>query len=212
MCGADGWEDMEEYGKAQAAWFTQRLDLPHGLPSHDPFRRVVARVDPEALTQCLLSWTGALRELSGGDIVSIDGKTVRHAFARATSTAAMHLGSAWASAHRRVLGQGKGEDKSNEITAIPPRVQLLDLAGATVTLAARGCQTESAQVIPEPGADDVLALKKNHATLSDKVTRFLGDAQTTAFADIPQAYHETVEGDHGRMETRRYWITSEIEW
>ena len=187
MCGAEGWEDIEEYGKAQAEWFAQLLDLPHGIPSHDTFRRVLSRLAPEELTPCFMSWTSALSDLSGGDIVSIDGKTLRHAFDRATSTAAIHMVRAWASANRLVWGQGKGDDKSNEITAIPQLLQMLDLAGATVTIDAMGCQKEIAQVITAQGADYVLALKKNHETLYDNVTLFLNDAQAPAFADIPHA-------------------------
>lgn len=212
ICGADGWEDIEEYGQAQVEWFAQLLELPHGIPSHDTFRRVLSCLDPEELTQCFMSWTGALSELSGGDIVAIDGKTLRHSFDRATSKAAIHMVSAWANANRLVLGQVKVDDKSNEITAIPKLLEMLELAGATVTIDAMGCQKDIAQSITDQGADYVLALKKNHETLYDNVTLFLDDAQATAFANTPHAYHETVDGDHGRIETRRYWITSDIEW
>lgn len=212
ICGAEGWEDIEEYGKAQAQWFAEFLDLPHGIPSHDTFRRVLSQLDPDELTQCFIAWTAALSDLSGGDIVSIDGKTLRHSFDRATSTAAIHMVSAWAHRNRLVLGQVKVDDKSNEITAIPALLQLLDVRGATVTIDAMGCQKEIAKVITEQGADYVLALKKNHATLYDDVTLFLDDARATDFAEIDHDYHETVDGDHGRIETRRYWITSAIEW
>jgi predicted transposase YbfD/YdcC len=212
ICGADGWEDIEEYGKAQAAWFAQLLDLPHGIPGHDTFRRVLARLDPEELTQCFIAWTAALRDLSGGDIVSIDGKTLRHSFDQATSKAAIHMVSAWADANRLVLGQVKVDDKSNEITAIPKLLKLLDLAGATVTIDAMGCQKDIAQVITDQQADYVLALKENHPTLYDDVTLFLDDAKASEFAAIDHAYHETVDGDHGRIETRRYWITSALAW
>ena len=211
ISGAEGWEDLEEYGKAQAEWFADLLDLPHGIPGHDTFRRVLARLDPEELTRCFIAWTNALSEASGGDIVSIDGKTLRHAFDRATSTAAIHLVSAWASANRLVLGQRKVEEKSNEMTAIPRLLQLLDLKGAVVTIDAMGCQKEIAKTMTEQGADDVLALKDNHPTLSEAVTLLLNDARDTGCADIEHSYHETVDGDHGRIETRRYWITSEIE-
>jgi len=144
--------------------------------------------------------------------VSLDGKTLRHSFDQATATAAIHMVSAWASANRLVLGQLKVDEKSNEITAIPKLLQLLDLKGAVVTIDAMGCQKEIARTITEQGADYVLALKDNHPTLSEAVTLFLNDARDTAFADIEHTYHETVDGDHGRIETRRYWITSEIEW
>jgi predicted transposase YbfD/YdcC len=212
ISGAEGWEDLEEYGKANAAWLGDLLDLPYGIPGHDTFRRVLARLAPEELTQCFLAWTNALSAASGGDIVSIDGKTLRHSFDHATSTAAIHMVSAWASANRLVLGQLKVEEKSNEITAIPALLRLLDVTGAVVTIDAMGCQKEIAKTITEQGADYVLALKDNHPTLSEEVTLFLNEARATGFADIAHAYHETVDGDHGRIETRRYWITSEIEW
>ena len=125
--GAEGWEDIEAYGKAQAEWCADLLDLPHGIPGHDTFRRVLSRLDPEELTQCFIAWTQALSEVSGGDMVSIDGTTLRHAFDQATATAAIHMVSAWASANRLVLGQLKVDEKSNEITAIPELLRLLDL-------------------------------------------------------------------------------------
>ena len=212
ISGAEGWEDMEEYGKAPEEWFAEILDLPHGIPGPDTFRRVFARLAPEELPQGFLAWTQALSEASGGDMVSIDGKTLRHSFDKATATAAIHMVSAWASANRLVLGQLKVEEKSNEITAIPRLLQLLDLKGAVVTIDAMGCQKEIAKTITEQGADYVLALKDNHPTLSEAVTLFLNDARDTGFTDIAHAYHETVDGDHGRIETRRYWLTSEIEW
>jgi predicted transposase YbfD/YdcC len=211
ISGAEGWEDIEEYGKAQAAWFAEILDLPHGIPSHDTFRRVLSQLDPDELTRCFIAWTNAFSEVSGGDVVSIDGKTLRHSFDRATATAAIHMVSAWASANRLVLGQLKVEEKSNEITAIPRLLQLLNLKGAVVTIDAMGCQKAIATTITEQGADYVLALKDNHPTLAEAVTRFFHDARASEFAHIAHAYHETVDGDHGRIETRRYWITAEIE-
>ena len=212
ICGAEGWEDIEEYGNAQAEWFEQVLDLPHGIPCDDPFRRVFSRLDPDELTQCFIAWSAALSDMSGGDIVSIDGKTLRHAFDQAASKAAIHMVSAWAHANRLVLGQRKVDDKSNEITAIPKLLTLLDLQGATVTIDAMGCQKEIAQAITDQGADYVLALKENHHTLYDDVTLFLDDAKTTGFAGMTHARAETVDGDQGRIETRTYWVTSDIEW
>lgn len=211
ICGAEGWEDIEEYGTAHATWFADLLDLPHGIPGHDTFRRVLSRLDPEELTRCFIAWTEALSEASGGEIVSIDGKTLRHSFDRATGQAAIHMVSAWASANRLVLGQLKVEEKSNEITAIPKLLTMLDIAGAIVTIDAMGCQKEIAKVITDQEADYVLALKDNHPTLSEEVRQFFDAAKTTAFAEITHEYHETVDGDHGRIETRRYWITSAIE-
>ena len=211
ICGAEGWEDIEEYGTAHAKWFADILDLPHGIPGHDTFRRVLSRLDPEELTRCFIAWTEALSEASGGEIVAIDGKTLRHSFDRATGQAAIHMVSAWASANRLVLGQLKVEEKSNEITAIPRLLTMLDIAGAIVTIDAMGCQKEIAKVITEQEADYVLALKDNHPTLYEEVTQFFDEAKATAFAELTHEYHETVDGDHGRIETRRYWITADIE-
>jgi predicted transposase YbfD/YdcC len=211
ICGAEGWEDLEEYGTSHAEWFADFLDLPHGIPGHDTFRRVLSRLDPEELTRCFIAWTEALREVSGGDIVSIDGKTLRHSFDHAAGQGAIHMVSAWASANRLVLGQLKVEEKSNEITAIPKLLKMLDLTGAIVTIDAMGCQKEIAKVITDHEADYVLALKDNHPTLSANVSQFFDEAKATAFADITHEYHETVDGDHGRIEIRRYWITSNIE-
>jgi predicted transposase YbfD/YdcC len=135
-----------------------------------------------------------------------------HPFDQATATAAIHMVRAWASANRLVLGQLKVDEQSNEITAIPTLLHLLDIKGAVVTIDAMGCQKEIAKTITEQEADYVLALKDNHPTLCEAVTLFLNAARDTGFADIEHAYHETVDGDHGRIETRRYWITSDIEW
>jgi predicted transposase YbfD/YdcC len=153
ISGAEGWEDIEEYGKSQAAWFADLLDLPHGIPGHDTFRRVLSRLDPEELTRCFIAWTNALSKASGGDIVSIDGKTLRHSFDQASSTAAIHMVSAGASANRLVLGQLKVEEKSNEMTARPTLLHLLDVTGAVVTIDAMGCQKEMVKTITERGAD-----------------------------------------------------------
>ena len=127
--GQRGWEDIEEYGQANAEWLGDLLDLPHGIPGHDTFRRVLSQLDPEELTQCFIAWTQALSEASGSDIVALDGKTLRHSFDQATTTAAIHMVSAWASANRLVLGDLKVEEKSNEITAIPKLLHLLALKG-----------------------------------------------------------------------------------
>lgn len=199
-------------GQAQAAWFAQRLDVPHGMPGQDPFRRVLSRWDPEALTQCFLSWTAALRALSGGAIGSIDGTTLRHAFDPATSPAAMHRGRAWANAQRLGLGQGNVDDTSKELPALPQLFQRLDVAGATGPMDAMGGHKDIAPVITEQQADDVVALKDNPPTLYDDGTLFLDDAKASEVAEIDHAYHDTVDGDHGRLETRRYWLPSASEW
>src|SRR5262245_20562121 len=143
--GAAGWEDREEYGKAQAEWFAALLDLPPGMPGHATFRRGLARLAPEALTRCFIAWTQARSEASGGAMVSIDGQTLRHAFDQATATPAIHMVSAWASANRLVLGQLQVDEQSNDITAMPALLRLLALKGAVVTIEAMGCQQAMAK-------------------------------------------------------------------
>ena len=211
ISGAEGWEDMEEYGQAQADWFEQFLALPHGIPSADTFRRVLSRLKPEELTQCFINWTDSLRESMAGEVVAIDGKTLRRSFDRAAAKDALHVISAWASTHQLVLGQLKVDDKSNEITAIPYLLGLLELNGATVTIDAMGCQKEIARTIVEQGADYVLALKDNHATLHSEVKLLFDAVTTTGLTDVSCDYYQSVDADHGRIETRRYWLTGDIE-
>ena len=211
ISGAEGWEDMEEYGQAQAEWFQEFLELPHGIPSHDTFRRVLSRLKPDELTQCFVNWTEALRESLDGDTVAIDGKTLRRSFDHAASQGAIHMVSAWANAHRLGLGQLKVDDKSNEITAIPQLLRMLELEGAIVTIDAMGCQKEIAKPITEQGADYVLALKDNHPTLHGEVHLLFEDVKEGRLEHSTAAHHTTTEADHGRLETRHYWITSDIE-
>jgi len=212
LCGAEGWEDIEEYGQAQAEWFREVLDVPHGIPSHDTFRRVLARLDPDEFTQCFLTWTQALSQRSAGEIVAIDGKTLRRSFDRGASKAAIHMVSAWANTNRLVLGQLKVDDTSSEMTAIPKLLALLDLKGCVVTIDAMGCQKDMARTITQQGANYVLALKENHATLYEDVTLFLHDAKAHNMGQVAFQCEETVDADHGRLEMRTYWITSDIEW
>ena len=213
MCrhrGAEGWEDLEEYGKAQAAWCAALLDVPHGIPGPDPLRRVFSRWAPEELPRGFLAWTQALSEASGGAMVSIDGTTLRHACAQATATAAIPMVRAWASANRLVLGPRNVDEPSNAITAMPQLRRLLALTEAVVTMEAMGCQKERTTTMTEQEADDVVALKDHHPTRSEAVTLLRHDAQDTGFAASEHAYHATVDGDHGRIATRRYGITSHM--
>jgi predicted transposase YbfD/YdcC len=208
--GAEGWEDSEEDGEANAAWLGDRLDLPHGIPGHDTFRRVLSQLAPEELPQGCIAWTQALSEASGGERVSSAGPTRRHACAQATATAAIPMVRAWASANRLVLGPRQGAAQSHAMPAMPTLLLLLARTGAVGTLDAMGCQKASAQTMTEPGADDVLALKDHPPTRSAAVPLFLHEARDTGLTDLAHADHATVAGDHGRLETRRAWITSAI--
>src|SRR5262245_49387925 len=208
ISGAEGWEDMEEYGQAQVEWFQQCLALPHGIPSPDTCRRVLSRLQPDELTQCFVRWTEALRTSLAGESVAIDGTTLRRSCDHAASQGAIHMVSAWANASRLVLGQRKVEDKSNAITAIPPLLRMLELEGAIVTSDAMGCQKEIAKPMIAQGAEYVLALQDNHPTLHGEVHLWCEDIQADRLDHVSAERHTTIDAAHGRLETRHYWMTS----
>jgi predicted transposase YbfD/YdcC len=212
ICGADSWEEMAEFGRAKQEWFRRFLALANGIPSPDTFARVFARLRPAVFQRCFLQWIQSVTQLTEGQIVSIDGKTLRRSHHRAAGKAAIHMVSAWASANRLVLGQVKVEAKSNEITAIPQLLEMLDVAGCIVTIDAMGCQTEIATRIIEEGADYVLSLKGNQATLHEEVQQYFAWAEQQQWQKIKQSHHQSIEKDHGRIELRRYWSTEDIDW
>ena len=180
ICGADTWVEMAAYGRAKEEWLKQFLLLPKGIPSHDTFARVLARVKPEELQRCFLNWMQAVSDLTHGEVVALDGKTLRRSFDRAAGKGAIHMVSAWATANRVVLGQQKVDEKSNEITAIPALLRLLEVEGCIVTIDAMGCQKEIARTIVEQGADYVLALKGNQGVMHDEVELFFTGARHTS--------------------------------
>jgi len=210
ICSADTWEEVEEFGHAKHDWFKTFLELPHGIPSPDTFARVFACLDPGEFREAFLRWVEAIQKITRGQIVAIDGKTVRHSFDRNTSP--IHMVSAWAYGNGMVLGQVKTNEKSNEITAIPELLKVLELEGCIVTIDAMGCQKTIANKIIEKKADYVLGLKGNQGNLHADVELFFQDCLSSGFTDISYDYSETVDGDHGRIETRRYWTTSDINW
>lgn len=220
LCGGTGFDDMADFGRAKEAWFKTFLTLRHGIPSHDTFNRVFAALKPAAFLDCFLRWTQSLRETVAHEIVALDGKALRRAARRGQS--ARYIVSAWAQSNGLVLGQLKVADKSNEITALPQFLRVLELAGCIVTIDAMGCQKAIAKEIIEADADYVLALKGNQETVHEEVKTYLDDAivqQTQAAArktkvkPLPElACTETVEKDHGRLEIRRYWQSGRLEW
>ena len=212
ICGAEGWTEIAEFGEAKEGWLKTFLNLPNGIPSHDTFGRVFAALDPEEFERCFQAWTADLADASAGRIIAIDGKTLRRSFDRANGKSAVHLVSAWVQGNHTVFGQVRTDEKSNEITAIPRLLGMLNLNGATVTLDAMGCQKQIARAIVDKGADYVLAVKGNQGSLREDVQVFMDDVSGENSVKAPVDVYETVEKDHGRVETRRVWSTSKVKW
>jgi predicted transposase YbfD/YdcC len=212
LCGAETFVDFEDFGKAKQEWLNTFLALQNGIPSHDTFGRIFAMLDPGQFSECFRNWTQSLRTAISGEIVAIDGKTLRRSHDRINGKKAIHMVSAWARENGMVLGQIKVAEKSNEITAIPELLRVLELAGCIVTIDAMGCQKKIATEICNADADYVLALKGNQETIHDEVKSFLEDALANSRPEVPFTHLETVEKEHGRIETRRYSITGKIDW
>lgn len=216
ICGGEGFTDMETFGKAQYEWLRRFLELPNGIPSHDTFTRVFSAIKPEAFLECFVQWTQSLRSTVGREIVALDGKAQRRACNKGQSIP--YVVSAWASASGLTLGQVKVDEKSNEITAIPKLLRALELQGCIVTIDAMGCQKKIAREIIEADADYCLALKGNQTAAHEEIRAFFDalippdPAMGTPLRPQQTDYVESVEGDHGRIETRRYWITAQTGW
>jgi predicted transposase YbfD/YdcC len=205
ICGAEGWVDIANYGAAKHDWLKTFLELPHGIPSHDTFRRVFCLLDPQAFLVCFQRWIDALSAGLGLKRIAIDGKALRRSFDRAAGKAALHLVSAWATEQHLVLGQVATDAKSNEITAIPKLLGLLDVSGAIVTIDAMGCQKEIAAKIREGGGDYVLAVKDNQPHLLEDIQLCFEQALANDFAGLGHSRHEEVYAGHGRKETHQVY-------
>jgi predicted transposase YbfD/YdcC len=212
LCGSDSWTAVETWGRGNIEWLRTLLELPHGIPSHDTFDRVFAMLNPLAFETCFNKWTQALIENAKGLFVAVDGKTLRKSFRRSWSKTPVHLVSAFASKNQLVLGQLATDCKSNEITAIPKLLAMLNLAGATVTIDAMGCQREIAGQIIGQKAHYILAVKDNQPTLHQKVKALLDEAILDGFKNMQHDYFEQSNEGHGRIETRRVWVTGEVKW
>lgn len=210
LCGAEGWVDIETFGKTKEAWLQTFLELPNGIPSHDTFGRVFARIDPKQFEECFLSWVGGVTDKISG-VVAIDGKTLRGSHDRANGKKALHLVSAWAAENRMVLAQVAVDEKSNEITAIPELLKLLDLEGCLVTIDAIGTQRAIAAQIIDQQADYALALKENQGDLYENVKDTFTLAQQDQFRGVEQQFYETIEKAHGRLEIRQHWLIDDVE-
>lgn len=217
LTGGESFTDMEDFARVRVDWFKTFLELPGGIPSHDTFNRVFSAIDPYAFMECFSQWVQGLCPNLNDEIVAIDGKALRRALNEGESIP--YIVSAWASDNGLVLGQVKVDEKSNEITAIPELLRVLKLQDTIVTLDAMGCQKEIAADIIDQKAHYVLALKGNHANVHEEVRTFFEDAVAPCATQCaPTAvqdkidFHQTIEKGHGRIETRRYWQSTDIDW
>jgi len=210
LCGAEGWTEIEEFGKGKKKWFEKFLELPNGIPSHDTFRRVFMILDSGNFREVLIKWARQVTKNMKSEIVSIDGKTARGS--QKNGKAVLHSVSAWAHDAGIVLGEIKTAEKSNEITAIPELLKSLDIKGSIVTIDAMGCQKKIVKEIRKSKADYVLGLKGNHGDLHDDISLYLLDARKRKFKGIKYSYHKSIDKNHGRKEEREYWVTEEIGW
>jgi predicted transposase YbfD/YdcC len=203
ICAADSWVEIENFGHQKLPWLKKYLELPNGIPSHDTFGRVFARIDPEAFQKSFGEWVQAIRHLTEGEVIGVDGKQLRGSQDLPNGKRAMYLVNAWANANHLVLGQRKVADKSNEITAIPELLKLLEVKGCIITIDAIGTQTKIAKTIIEAGADYVLAVKENQDRLYQDIVALFEYDQQRDFQDAPYEHAKTVNKNHGRIEVRK---------
>jgi len=212
ICGADSWVDIELFGKTKIAWLKSFLKLPNGIPSHDTFGRVFAAIDPEEFESSFMEWVQAINELTQGQVIAIDGKQLRGSHDKQAGKSAIYMVSAWATENQLVLGQRKVDDKSNEITAIPKLLKLLEIKGCIVTMDAIGTQTKIAQRIVDQGGDYILGVKENQGRLYEDIHDLFEDNQRFNYEDVPHSYAKTVNKDHGRIEIRQCWTIAAPEY
>lgn len=212
ICGANGWVAVVTYGRAKIAWLRTFLDLPHGVPSHDTFGDVFARLNPEAFEACFRAWMAAMVELSGGKLVALDGKSLRRSFEKGWDKSGMaHMVSAFVAANHMVFAQEKTDGKGHELDAIEKLLTVLDLTGAVVTIDALGCNTKVARQIRDAEADYVLQVKENQPTLLAKMTVAMEDARRDGFAGLTSDRFQETEKGHGRIETRKLWACWDVQ-
>lgn len=211
VAGADTYEQIKDFGKKRKKWLSKFLELPHGIPSHDTFGRIFERLDPKEFQNSFKRWIESVTERTKGQVVAIDGKTLRRFNDRSKDKKAIHMISALASSNQVVRGQLKTEDKSNEITAIPHLLKMLDISGCIITIDAMGPQKNIAKTIIDKNGDYILAVKESHKTLYNDTVLFFNEMENMEEGRVFNE-HTTVDADHGRIETRRYVMSSDIEW
>ncbi len=208
ITGGQGPTEMEAFGEAKFEWLKRFLELPHGIPSHDTFGRVLSLIDPKQFAQCLLKWVSSNVELGVGEVIPIDGKTLRRSHDRASEQGAIEIVSAWAASQRLTLGQIKVAEGTNEITTVPQMLDLLNVEGCTVTVDAAHCQKATVAKIRQQKANYVVALKKNQKHLYEGVEEYLTSVREDRTVGFAISTHQTIDKEHGRIETRKYWQAS----
>ena len=211
LAGAETFTDIALFGEKKLHLLRRFLPYPHGTPPHDRLGEIFAALDAETFQRCFVSWVSATTRIPA-DLIAIDGKTSRRSYKKKGANDAIHVVSAFAARQRLVLGQTKVDEKSNEIVAIPKLLNMLRLEGAIVTIDAMGCQKEIAKQIVNKNADYILALKGNQGALREDVELFAAEQKANGFKDTAVSQHETVDGDHGRIETRTYTVLYDISW
>ncbi len=212
ICGADGWVEIEQFGQQKLTWLKQFLRLPNGIPSHDTFGRVFAQLDPEEFQACFRAWVQALHTLTQGQVIGLDGKQLRGSHDQRKGQRALYMVSAWAEANHLVLGQQKVAKKSNEITAIPELLHLLEIQGCLVTIDAIGTQTKIAKLVVNKGADYLLAVKNNQEKLYQALEMLFTYDQQQGFQTSAYTYAKEVKKGHGRIDVRECWVTADPEY
>lgn len=208
IAGAESWVDIENFGNQKKDWLAQHLDLENGIPSHDTFGRVFSLLDPDQFRKSFLSWVQGVFEITQGQVIALDGKQLRRSHDQTLGKGAIQMVSAWATVNHLVLGQVKVSSKSNEITAIPKLLRLLDISNCIITIDGIGTQTEIVAQIVQQGGDYLLPVKQNQANLYDDIALFFKLAQKNEFQKVDHTYYRMVDNRHGRMEIRQCWAIS----
>src|SRR6056300_1222605 len=220
LSGAEGWEDIEDFGRTKLDWLRKFLPFKSGIPSHDTIARVLSRLEPACIQQCFINWVKEVAGQVDADVIAIDGKVARRSFTTKDRQNPLHMVSAWSCEHGLVLGQQKVDGKSNEITAIPKLLELLDVKGSVLTMDAMGCQHKIAKLITEKEADYVIALKGNQGSLNKEVQAWFQKAWREKYQDITHSSFEHTDVGHGRIEIRKClqleisadWLTEKADW
>ena len=211
ISGAEGWKDIVEFGNSKLEWLRQFVPLENGIPVDDTVARIISGLSTKGFQDCFQSWIQSVAQVTEGEIISIDGKTHRRSHDKKSGKKALHMVSAWANENNLVLGQVKTREKSNEITAIPELLKVLELKGCIVTIDAMGCQEKIIEDIVDKEGGYAVAVKGNQGNLYNSIIDFFDIAECNSFQGINYHYTETLEKDHGRVEIRRYWISDNLE-